>query len=160
MNVVHQVIHKSCQREEPGGGTEVSVLSRLSVNNNNNVNSNKSNSIRRNNFVNNLCLIKLTWALKLNASSNTFLKFLLTVFVCQCEKKQNTIIHRRCAFSVKTFLFLFQTESSQTSVIYCWVFFVSFVSSIGIELWTWLEVSLNLISSDLNFKRIIGDLVN
>ena len=55
MNVVHQVIHKSCQREEPGGGgTEVSVLSRLSVNNNNNVNSNKSNSIRHN-FVNNLC---------------------------------------------------------------------------------------------------------
>ena len=60
MNVVHQVIHKSCQREEPGGGTEVSVLSRLSVNNNNNVNSNKSNSIRDNNFVNKLCFIKLT----------------------------------------------------------------------------------------------------
>ena len=55
MNVVHQVIHKSCQREEPsgGGGTEVSVLSRLSVNNNNNVNSSKNNSIRHN-FVNKL----------------------------------------------------------------------------------------------------------
>ena len=46
MNVVHQVIHKSCQKEEPGGGPEVSVLSRLGINNNNNINSNKNNSIR------------------------------------------------------------------------------------------------------------------
>ena len=46
MNVVHQVIHKSCQREEAGGGPEVSVLSRLSINNNNNTNNNKNNSIR------------------------------------------------------------------------------------------------------------------
>ena len=51
MNVVHQVIHKSCQKEEPGGGPEVSVLSRLGINNNNNINSNKNNSIR-DNFVN------------------------------------------------------------------------------------------------------------